>query len=108
VVDGARAEGPKWADYLSGRFSEWAVGIRPKPEGTRKTGLPVRCRGRRTERRVWRQFVIYYCSLCMLGFKNDLASCMTLLEFSIGIADLGQWIDLSDRDLKVTGGQQPS
>jgi len=44
----------------------------------------------------------------LLGFKNDLATCMTLLEFSISIANLGQRIDLSDRDLKVAGRQQPS
>ena len=44
----------------------------------------------------------------MLGFKNDLATCMTLLEFSIGIANLGKRIDPSNRDLKAAGGQQPS
>src|ERR1700676_2175806 len=31
---------------------------------------------------------------------------MTLLELSIGIANLGQRIDLSDRDLKAAGGHQ--
>ena len=34
--------------------------------------------------------MVYYCSpLYILGFKNDLATCMTLLELSIGIANLG-------------------
>ena len=33
---------------------------------------------------------------------------MTLLELSIGIANLCQRIDLSNRDLKAAGGQQPS
>jgi hypothetical protein len=42
--------------------------------------------------------------LYILGFKNDLATCMTLLELSIGIANLGQRIDFSDRDLKAAGG----
>jgi hypothetical protein len=51
--------------------------------------------------------VVYYCSP-FLGFKNDLATCMTLIELSIGIANFGQRIDLSDRDLKAAGGQQPS
>jgi hypothetical protein len=32
---------------------------------------------------------------------------MTLLELSISIANLGQRIDLSDRDLKAAGGQEP-
>ena len=44
----------------------------------------------------------------MLGFKNDLATCMTLLELSIGIANIGKRIDPSDRDLEAAGGQQPS
>jgi uncharacterized membrane protein YphA (DoxX/SURF4 family) len=46
--------------------------------------------------------------LYILGFKNDFASCVTLLELSIGIANLSQRIDLSDRDLEAAGGQQPS
>jgi hypothetical protein len=33
---------------------------------------------------------------------------VTLLELSIGIANLSQRIDLSDRDLEAAGGQQPS
>ncbi len=33
---------------------------------------------------------------------------MPLLEFSIGIANLGQRIDLGDRDLQAAGGHQPS
>jgi hypothetical protein len=33
---------------------------------------------------------------------------MTLLELSIGLANLGQRIHLSDRDLKAAGSQQPS
>ena len=46
--------------------------------------------------------------LLISGFKNDLATCMTQLEFSIGIANLSQRIDLSDRNLKATCGEQPS
>jgi len=47
-------------------------------------------------------------ALYLLEFENDLATCMTLLEIPIGIANLGQRIDLSDRDLKAAGGEQPS
>jgi CubicO group peptidase (beta-lactamase class C family) len=38
-------------------------------------------------------------------FKHDLAARVTLLELSIGIANVGQGIDLSDRDLKAAGGE---
>jgi hypothetical protein len=65
----------------------------------------------RAEHRTMREAAVcvYYGSpLYILGFKNDLATCMTLLELSIGIANLGKRIDLSDRDLEAAGGQQPS
>src|ERR1700722_16309606 len=46
-------------------------------------------------------------SVVRLRFKHDLAACMPLLELSIGIANVGQRIDLRDGDLKAAGGQQP-
>src|SRR6202453_1588450 len=42
------------------------------------------------------------------GFKHDLAPGVTLLEFSIGIANFGQGIDLSNRDLEAAGGEHAS
>jgi len=33
---------------------------------------------------------------------------MTLFELAVGIANLGQRIDLSDRDFEAACGQQPS
>src|ERR1700722_1945196 len=48
----------------------------------------------------------YVARLDTLWFKHDLAVRVALLELSIGIANLGQRIDLGNRDLKTPGSQQ--
>ena len=39
------------------------------------------------------------------GFKHNFALRVTLLQISIGIANVGQGIDLGDRDLEAAGGE---
>jgi len=41
-----------------------------------------------------------------LGFENDLAMCMALLEFPIGLTNLRQGIDVRDRNLQAPRGDQ--
>jgi hypothetical protein len=49
---------------------------------------------------------LYCCSPGILRFKDDLATCMTLLELSIGIANLGQRIDLSTIMEAILAGER--
>src|SRR6202012_950921 len=42
------------------------------------------------------------------GFEHDLAPGVTLLEVSIGFANFGQGINLSDRNLEAAGGEHAS
>ncbi len=43
-------------------------------------------------------------AVCTSRFQNDLAACVTLFELSIGLAYLGQRIDLGDWDVEPAGG----